>query len=73
MASKVQHKVQQKVSDFANWLMDHVPTPKDVDTTFKSVLSLCFIKPQTSKPILKEQVAKSWIKTYDILGLPNTV
>ena len=54
MASKAKQKVQQKISDFANWLMDHVPTPKVVDPIFKSVkdkiLSLYSTKQQTSKP-----------------------
>ena len=75
MTAKAATKVQQKISDFANWIMDYVPTPKAVDSIFKSVkdkiMALYSTKQKANKSILREQAARGWFKTYEIPGLPK--
>jgi hypothetical protein len=74
MAGDAAKKARQKIIEFSNWIMNHIPKPKDVNPTLKAlkekIMSLYPSKPKAAA-VEKERAAKGWFKTYEILGLPK--
>ena len=65
MSGRAVEKVKKGLSDFANWIMDYIPTPRAMNPVIRNIMSLY---PRLRE---KERSVRGWFKTFHIPGLPN--